>query len=51
LKSRATLKLYAEADHSFHAPKRSGLNDEERIADILDTMASWIDRVIGSSPK
>lgn len=51
LKSRATLKLFAEADHSFHAPKRSGLSDEERMAEILDTMASWIDRVIQSVGK
>jgi uncharacterized protein len=50
-KSRATLKLFAEADHSFHAPKRTGLSDEERMAEILDTMASWIDRLINSPGK
>jgi predicted alpha/beta-hydrolase family hydrolase len=46
LGSWATLRLFAEADHSFHAPKKSGLSDAERRTEMLDAMASWIDAVI-----
>jgi uncharacterized protein len=42
LGSRATLKLFTDADHSFHVPKRSGHNDEEIMADLLDSIAEWI---------
>ncbi len=38
----ATLKLFQEADHSFHVPKRSGRNDTEVRLEILDDMAEWI---------
>ena len=46
LGSRATLKLFDQAYHSFHAPKSSGRSDSERRKEILDAMASWIDAVI-----
>jgi predicted alpha/beta-hydrolase family hydrolase len=39
---RATLKLFPEADHSFHVPARSGRKDSEIRAEVLDTMAKWI---------
>jgi predicted alpha/beta-hydrolase family hydrolase len=43
---RATLKLFADADHSFHVPARTGRNDSEVRREILDALAQWIDRII-----
>jgi uncharacterized protein len=43
---RATLALFAEADHSFHVPARTGRKDPQVRAEMLDAMAAWIDRVI-----
>jgi predicted alpha/beta-hydrolase family hydrolase len=42
LGSRASLKLFEHADHSFHVPVRSGRNDGEIMAELLDTLAAWI---------
>jgi alpha-beta hydrolase superfamily lysophospholipase len=42
LGSNATLKLFADADHSFHAPARSGRSDAQVLAELLDALASWI---------
>jgi predicted alpha/beta-hydrolase family hydrolase len=39
---RAFLELFAEADHSFHVPKRSGRSDAQVIAGLADTLANWI---------
>ena len=44
LGARATLHLVEGADHSFHVPKRSGRNDGELMAEVLDTFAAWIAR-------
>jgi hypothetical protein len=48
LGDRATLKLFADADHSFHVPARTGRKDAEVLAEVLDAFAEWIARV--SSP-
>jgi len=37
----ATLHLVEGADHSFHVPARSGRNDREVMAEILDAFAAW----------
>jgi predicted alpha/beta-hydrolase family hydrolase len=42
----ATLKLFADADHSFHVPARSGQNDAQVRSEMLDALAAWIDGVI-----
>jgi len=42
LGSRATLKLFEGADHSFHVPARSGRKDSEVRAAMLDILATWI---------
>jgi predicted alpha/beta-hydrolase family hydrolase len=42
LGSRATLHLVQEADHSFHVLKRSGRNDREVMAEVLDAFATWV---------
>jgi len=45
LGSRATLKLFADADHSFHVPVRSGRKDAEVLTDALDAFAEWARRI------
>ena len=42
LGARATLHLVDEADHSFHVLKRSGRDDREVMAEVLDTFAAWV---------
>lgn len=46
---RATLKLFQDADHSFHVPARTGRKDSEVRAELLDALAKWIRMVIGES--
>jgi uncharacterized protein len=46
LGDRATLKLFADADHSFHVPARTGRRDAQIRGDLCDALASWIDGVI-----
>jgi predicted alpha/beta-hydrolase family hydrolase len=38
----ATLKLFQDADHSFHAPARTGRPEAEVLAEILDALAAWL---------
>jgi predicted alpha/beta-hydrolase family hydrolase len=40
---RATLKLFADADHSFHVPARTGRKDSDVRAELLDVLVEWID--------
>jgi uncharacterized protein len=47
LGQRATLHVFADADHSFHVPARSGRNDAQVRGEMLDTLAAWIDTIIG----
>ncbi|ERF80941.1 dienelactone hydrolase family protein [Bradyrhizobium viridifuturi] len=42
LGSRAKLHLAQEADHSFHVLKRSGRDDREVMAEVLDAFAAWV---------
>jgi hypothetical protein len=46
LGARATLRLFDEADHSFHVPRRSGRTDAQVLDEALDAFAAWVDRVI-----
>lgn len=43
LAPRATLTLFADADHSFHVPARSGRKDADVRREILDAIAAWMD--------
>jgi len=43
----AALKVFADADHSFHVPARSGRKDAEVRDELLDALAGWMDRVTG----
>jgi uncharacterized protein len=49
LGKRATLKLFDQADHSFHVPAKSGRKDAEVMSEMLDALAAWIDKVIAAS--
>lgn len=42
LGSGATLKLFEDADHSYHVPAKTGRNDEDVLADVLDAAATWM---------
>jgi uncharacterized protein len=43
LDKRATLKLFPDADHSYHVPARSGRNDASVLTEISKTLADWVD--------
>jgi len=46
LGKRAILKLFDDADHSFHVPARSGRNDAQIRSEMLDGLAQWIGAAI-----
>lgn len=45
LGARAALHMVEGADHSFHVLARSGRNDREVMAEILDAFAAWADSI------
>jgi predicted alpha/beta-hydrolase family hydrolase len=48
LDKRATLRTFAEADHSFHVPARTGRKDAEIRREMLDALAEWVGAVTRS---
>jgi predicted alpha/beta-hydrolase family hydrolase len=48
LGARATLNSFADADHSFHVPARSGRKDAEVMAELLDTVTGWVDALLSA---
>jgi hypothetical protein len=38
----ASLRLFEEADHSFHVPARTGRRDADVRTEMLDALAAWI---------
>jgi predicted alpha/beta-hydrolase family hydrolase len=48
LGQRATAKIVAHADHSFHVPARSGRSDSEVRVELAAMTASWIKSVLAS---
>ena len=42
---RASLKLFADADHSFHVAARTGRKDRDVLNDVVDAIAAWTDTV------
>src|SRR5882672_7135311 len=46
LGKRAVLKLFQDADHSFHVPARTGRKDPQVRSEMLDALTEWIDAVI-----
>ena len=51
LGKRATLKLFADADHSFHVPERTGLKDAQVFGEMIDAFATWSDDAIAPFVK
>jgi len=49
LGARATLKLFLDADHSFHVPARTGRKDADVRTELLDVLAGWIDMVVNAT--
>ena len=47
----AALKLFQDADHSFHVPARTGRKDADVRGEMLDAFAGWIDEVINGRAK
>ncbi len=47
----ATLKLFKDADHSFHVPARTGRKDSQVLEDVLDAFAAWLGDVIASGAR
>ena len=47
LGSRATLKSFRDADHSFHVPAKSGQTDAAVFDQLLDTIAGWMTDLSG----
>jgi uncharacterized protein len=46
LGSGAALKLFPDADHSFHVPARTGRKDADVMREVLDALATWIDTIL-----
>lgn len=46
LGERATLKLFDDADHSFHVPARSLRKDPQVLSEVLDALVAWTDVVV-----
>jgi len=44
LGAKATLAVFADADHSFHVAARSGRKDAQVLAEVLDALAVWVGR-------
>ena len=43
----ATLKLYEDANHSFHVPKASGRRDIDVLAEMVGAIAEWVEKASG----
>jgi len=50
LGTRATLKLFQDADHSFHVPARTGRHDSEVMAEMSQALVDWIELATPQSP-
>jgi uncharacterized protein len=42
LGTRATLRFFEDADHSFHVPARTGRSDAQVRSELLDALSDWI---------
>jgi len=46
LGSRATLRIFDQADHSFHVPAPSGRTDREVLGELAAAIRNWIDALV-----
>jgi predicted alpha/beta-hydrolase family hydrolase len=51
LGSRATLRVFDDADHSFHVRKRSGNTDAQVLAALADTIAAWTNTIVSRTAQ
>jgi len=49
LGSRTTLKLFEDADHSFHVPARTGRKDAEIRSEMLDAVVGWLEEAVAAT--
>jgi predicted alpha/beta-hydrolase family hydrolase len=45
LGKRATLRVFDDADHSFHVPARTGRKDADVRREVLDALAAWAEKL------
>jgi predicted alpha/beta-hydrolase family hydrolase len=50
LGTRASLRLFQDADHSFHVPARTGRKDSEVLSELLDNVAEWMKAAVLGNP-
>jgi hypothetical protein len=43
---RATLHLVEGGDHSFHVLKKTGRNDAEVMAELVDSIVAWTAKIV-----
>ena len=46
LGQRATLRLFADADHSFHVPAKTGRTDAQVLDEMCEAFAAWIESLL-----
>lgn len=46
LGARATLRLFADADHAFHVPARTGRKDADVRREVVDALVAWAEAVV-----
>ena len=46
LGTRATLKVFPDANHSFHVPARTGQKDDRVRKELLDALITWIEEKV-----
>ena len=51
LGTRAILRLFQGADHSFHVPARGGRSDSEIMAEIAAALTGWIEVVLSGAKR
>jgi uncharacterized protein len=49
LGATAALRLFEDADHSFHVPARTGRKDAQVRSDVLDALADWVAAIVHPS--
>jgi uncharacterized protein len=50
LGERATLRMFQEADHSYHVPARTGVTDAQIRAEIVQALSEWMIAIVDNSP-
>ena len=48
LGAQTTLKLFEDADHSFHVPARTGRKDSEIRHELLEAVGHWVEGIMRS---